>query len=63
MGAIGKAVDVHDSRMRLHALEQMASHDMLTGLLNHAYAKKRILERIESRPSGNFALAIFDQYR
>ncbi len=60
MGAIGKAVDVHDSRMRLHALEQMASHDMLTGLLNHAYAKKRILERIESRPGGNFALAIFD---
>ena len=60
MGAIGKAVDVHDSRMKLHALEQMASHDTLTGLLNHAYAKKRILERIESRPTASFALAIFD---
>ena len=59
-GAIGKAVDIHDSRMKLRALEQMASHDPLTGLLNHAYAKKRILERIESRPSANFALAIFD---
>ena len=60
MGAIGKAIDIHDSRMKLHALEQMASHDTLTGLLNHAYAKKRILERIESRPTGSFALAIFD---
>ena len=39
-GAIGKSVDIHDSRMKLHALEQMASHDTLTGLLNHAYAKK-----------------------
>ena len=46
--------------MKLHALEQMASHDTLTGLLNHAYAKKRILERIESRPTASFALAIFD---
>ena len=59
-GAIGKAIDIHDSRMKLHALEQMASHDTLTGLLNHAYAKKRILERIESRPTASFALAIFD---
>ena len=59
-GAIGKSVDIHDSRMKLHALEQMASHDTLTGLLNHAYAKKRILERIESRPPASFALAIFD---
>lgn len=60
IGAIGKAVDIHDSRMKLHALEQMASHDTLTGLLNHAYAKKRILERIESRPTASYALAIFD---
>ncbi|EOS65127.1 diguanylate cyclase [Oscillibacter sp. 1-3] len=59
-GAIGKAIDIHDSRMKLHALEQMASHDTLTGLLNHAYAKKRILERIEGRPTASFALAIFD---
>ena len=59
-GAIGKSVDIHDSRMKLHALEQMASHDTLTGLLNHAYAKKRILERIESRPTASFALALFD---
>ena len=38
----------------------MASHDALTGLLNHAYAKKRILERIETRPAATYALVIFD---
>ncbi len=59
-GAIGKAIDTHESRMRLDALERMASHDSLTGLLNHAYAKKRILERMELRSASNFALVIFD---
>lgn len=59
-GAIGKAVDIHDSRMKLNALERLASHDALTGLLNHSYAKKRILERIKSRPGASYALVIFD---
>ena len=59
-GAIGKVVDIHESRMKLAALERMASHDTLTGLLNHAYAKKRILERIEGRPTASYALVIFD---
>ncbi|MCI8481299.1 MAG: diguanylate cyclase [Oscillibacter sp.] len=59
-GAIGKVMDIHESRTKLDELEQMASHDTLTGLLNHAYAKKRILERLEGRPGSHFALAIFD---
>ena len=59
-GAIGKAIDIHESRMKLDALERMASHDTLTGLLNHASAKKRILERMEEKPDGHYALAIFD---
>ena len=59
-GAIGKAVDIHDSQMKLASLERMASHDALTGLLNHSYAKKRILERMDSRSGSHFALAIFD---
>ena len=59
-GAIGKAVDIHDSQMKLAALERMATHDPLTGLLNHVSAKKRIEERVEGRPDGQFALAIFD---
>ncbi|WP_297870321.1 diguanylate cyclase [uncultured Oscillibacter sp.] len=59
-GALGKAIDIHDSRMRLDNLERLASHDTLTGLLNHAYAKKRILERITSRPGSSYAMVIFD---
>ena len=59
-GAIGKAVDIHESQMKLAALERMASHDPLTGLLNHASAKKQIVERIEERPDSQFALVICD---
>ena len=32
VGAIGKIVDIHDSRVKLEDLEKRASHDMLTGL-------------------------------
>lgn len=59
-GAIGKAVDIHDSQMKLDALERLASHDTLTGLLNHASAKKQIVQRIEDHPGSQFALVIFD---
>ncbi len=59
-GCIGKAMDIHDSHMKLNALEQLASHDNLTGLLNHAYAKMRIIERLTDRPVGKYALVIFD---
>ncbi len=59
-GCIGKAMDIHDSHMKLNALEQLASHDNLTGLLNHAYAKMRIIERLTDRPDGKYALVIFD---
>ena len=33
---------------------------MLFRSLNHAYAKKRILERLQNRPSASYALVIFD---
>ena len=59
-GLIGKAVDIHDSQMKLAALERAASHDTLTGLLNHASAKKRIISRLEEERDGQFALVIFD---
>ena len=59
-GVIGKAVDIHDSQMKLAALERAASHDTLTGLLNHASAKKRIVNRLEDERDGQFALVIFD---
>ena len=35
MGAIGKATDIHDTRIRLDDLERQAASDSLTGLLNH----------------------------
>ena len=59
-GCIGKALDTHSSRLQLEHLEQQASHDALTGLINRAYAKKRIMERLADRPGGRYALAILD---
>ncbi len=59
-GAIGKAIDIHDSRMKLDTLERMASHDNLTGLLNHASARERIIARMEDEPGSRFAMAIID---
>lgn len=59
-GAIGKAIDIHDSRMQMDNLERMATHDAMTSLLNHATAKKRVLERLKERPEGKYALVIFD---
>ena len=49
--------------MKMSSLERLASHDTLTGLLNHAYAKKQIHDRIKSRPQGRFALSIMDMDR
>ena len=59
-GCIGKVLDIHSSRLQMEHLEQQASHDGLTGLLNRAYAKKRIMERLADRPDGRYALAILD---
>lgn len=63
LGSIGKAMDIHEERVKMSNLEHVASHDMLTGLLNHAYAKKQIHDRIKSRPQGKFALTILDMDR
>lgn len=59
-GTIGKVIDIHDDRVKLDTLRQMASHDALTGLFNRRYAESRIKERMEARPDGRFALVIFD---
>ena len=53
-------MDIHNSRLELESLERQASHDSLTGLVNRAYAKKRICERLADRPGGRYALAILD---
>ena len=59
-GCIGKALDTHSSRLQMEHLEQEASHDALTGLINRAYARKRIAERLADRPASRYALAILD---
>lgn len=60
LGAIGKAVDVHDSRVHLDQLERIAATDPLTGLSNHVSARRKIENRLRERPDGHFALAILD---
>lgn len=60
IGVIGKAIDIHDSRMKTDALEKKASTDHLTGLLNHASAKKQIKARLAEHSSKKFALVVFD---
>ena len=59
-GAIGKVTDIHEARMQLARLEQMASHDELTGLLNRTSAREQILERMKSRSEDGFALILLD---
>ncbi len=57
---VGKAVDIHNSRMQIDALEKRASYDDKTELLNHASAKEQIIKRLEMTPDGIFSLSIFD---
>lgn len=59
-GAIGKAVDIHDSRLELADLRRRASSDGLTNLLNRESAAQRIQNRLQERPEGQYALAIID---
>lgn len=60
LGAIGKAVDVHNEHTRLTDLERVASHDGLTGLLNRSKAEQMIRDRLMNNPNGNYALFIID---
>lgn len=46
--------------MELKNLKRQASHDMLTGLSNHIYAKKQIQTKIDHNPNGSYLLAILD---
>ena len=59
-GVIGKAVDIHESRLQLEALEEMASHDTLTKLLNADYAGRQICRRLEEEPDGRYMLMLID---
>lgn len=60
MGAIGKAVDIHEQREKIEHLEHEVAHDALTGLTNHKYARRWIQERLLNRPDSQYALAVMD---
>lgn len=59
-GWIGKLVDVHESRKRMTELERKATHDSLTGLTNHDYARKLIADRMTEYPTDVFVLIVAD---
>ena len=59
-GAIGKVVDIHEEHLRMIDLQHRASHDLLTGLINHTYAKEYIQQKLRAYPDSNFALVIVD---
>ena len=44
----------------MNNLKRQASHDILTGLLNHTYAKEQIQTKINCNPNGAYILAIID---
>lgn len=59
-GVIGKIVDIHDERQKVSELEHKATHDTMTGLVNHVHAKEMIAEVLAGNPNREFALVIFD---
>ena len=59
-GAIGKCVDIHDFRAKLKDLEKRASHDALTGLLNHSAAKELIQDKLNNSPDEDYVMIILD---
>ena len=59
-GALGKAIDIEGDRAEKEKLEQKASRDPLTGLLNRASAREQIEQRMQDNPDSHFALAEID---
>lgn len=59
-GLLGKAIDIHESHLKLKELERKATLDPLTGLLNRVSAREQIEQRLLSHPDHLFALVYFD---
>lgn len=59
-GTIGKCSDIHDSHQKLRELEERASHDPLTGLLNRGTAQEMIESKLERDRPGEGILVILD---
>lgn len=59
-GAIGKIVDVHEDCEKMNHLEIIATHDSLTGLLNHKAAKVQISAILAKNDGKKYIMIIFD---
>lgn len=59
-GSIGKLMDIHEEYSRMTDLEHLATHDSLTGLLNHKSARERIEKIMAQHPQQQFALLMVD---
>lgn len=59
-GCIGKFVDVHEEYERMCTLENLASHDVLTDLLNHKSARMYIENLLEKENGKRYALLLLD---
>jgi putative two-component system response regulator len=60
IGAIGKAVDIHEEHLRMSQLHHKASHDSLTGLWNHDYAREYIVRQLQNAPEHKYAILLVD---
>lgn len=59
-GSIGKFVDIQENREIMTDLERRATQDSLTGLYNHAYARKLIIENFKEFPEDTFVMMVLD---
>ncbi len=59
-GSIGKLVDIHETRLRMDELQRRATHDSLTDLLNHDFARKLVMEAMSRNPEADFVLMVLD---
>ncbi|MCI8468739.1 MAG: diguanylate cyclase [Eggerthellaceae bacterium] len=59
-GSIGKMVDIHESHERLMELQYKATHDSLTGLMNHPSARQAVTDRMAMNPEDNFVFMVID---
>lgn len=60
VGAIGKIVDVHEEKERMKYLKVASEHDLLTGLLNHKTAKRKIKDILTQDEELKYILILLD---
>lgn len=59
LGSIGKVMEITSEREE-GDISENSTHDSLTGLLNHVYAQKLVMERMKINPDKTYAFALLD---